>query len=265
MQSPRRTRLRPRWYSPVCAVGAVEVAVPGSALEQAVLSVLVPVLATIVGGLVAVVRPPTPRVRSYVQHFAAGVVFAAVAVELLPQLVHGKSYVAVAVGFALGTALLLVVRSVLEPGEVAGGESESPRSLVAAVGVDIFIDGLLVGLALAVGGKTGVLVVLALTLEVLFVGLAVAASLTGARSRTLLTVAALALALAVGALVGTTVFSHLAGAALTASFAFGSAALLYLVTEELLVEAHEVPETAVTTAMFFVGFLLLLLIDMASG
>ena len=35
--------------------------------------------------------------------------------------------------------------------------------------------------------------------------------------------------------------------------AFGSAALLYLVTEELLVKAGKVPETPVTT-LFFVGF-----------
>ena len=44
---------------------------------------------------------------------------------------------------------------------------------------------------------------------------------------------------------------------------FGVAALLYLVTEELLVKAHEVPETALTTATFFVGFLAILLIEMA--
>ena len=43
---------------------------------------------------------------------------------------------------------------------------------------------------------------------------------------------------------------------------FGCAALLYLVTEELLVEAHEVPETPLATASFFVGFLVLLVIEM---
>jgi ZIP family zinc transporter len=47
-----------------------------------------------------------------------------------------------------------------------------------------------------------------------------------------------------------------------ATLAFGLAALLYLVTEELLVEAHEVPETSAQTAMFFVGFILLLTIEM---
>lgn len=46
--------------------------------------------------------------------------------------------------------------------------------------------------------------------------------------------------------------------------AFGLAALLYLVTEELLVEAHEVRENRVTTSMFFAGFLLLLMIDVLS-
>jgi len=43
---------------------------------------------------------------------------------------------------------------------------------------------------------------------------------------------------------------------------FGLAALLYLVTEELLVEAHEEKETPVATLMFFVGFLGFLVIGM---
>jgi ZIP family zinc transporter len=38
-------------------------------------------------------------------------------------------------------------------------------------------------------------------------------------------------------------------------------ALLFLVTEELLVEAHERPDTAFISAMFFVGFLALLTIE----
>ena len=46
---------------------------------------------------------------------------------------------------------------------------------------------------------------------------------------------------------------------------FGLIALLYLVTEELLVEAHENPDRPWVTAMFFVGFLLLLLLEQAIG
>lgn len=44
--------------------------------------------------------------------------------------------------------------------------------------------------------------------------------------------------------------------------AFGSAALLFLVTEELRVKAHEVPETTFGTTMFFAGFLLFLVLGM---
>lgn len=48
---------------------------------------------------------------------------------------------------------------------------------------------------------------------------------------------------------------------LAAVLAFGAAALLYLVTEELLVEAHEATETSVLTAMFFVGFLVIFILE----
>lgn len=49
---------------------------------------LIPVIAVIIGGFVTAVRPPSLKVRSLVQHFAAGVVFAAAAGEVLPDLVH---------------------------------------------------------------------------------------------------------------------------------------------------------------------------------
>ena len=47
--------------------------------------------------------------------------------------------------------------------------------------------------------------------------------------------------------------------------AFGAAALIYLVTEELLVETHDdhTPEDAITVAFFFAGFLLLLGVEMS--
>lgn len=43
---------------------------------------------------------------------------------------------------------------------------------------------------------------------------------------------------------------------------FGAAALLYLVTAELLREAHEERESTSATAMFFVGFLVFLVVGM---
>ena len=42
---------------------------------------------------------------------------------------------------------------------------------------------------------------------------------------------------------------------IAAALAFSAAALLYLVTEELLIEAHEVEEKPVATLVLFSGFL----------
>ena len=42
----------------------------------------------------------------------------------------------------------------------------------------------------------------------------------------------------------------------------GAAALMYLVIEELLTEAHEVKETPLITAAFFAGFVALYLLEL---
>src|SRR5512137_2551670 len=46
----------------------------------------IPALVALVGGVLAALWHPTHRARSLIQHFAAGVVLAALAVELLPEI-----------------------------------------------------------------------------------------------------------------------------------------------------------------------------------
>lgn len=229
--------------------------------------VAVPVIAVLVGGVVAAFRPLGPRVTSYVQHFAAGVVFAAVAGELLPEVTTEDRPVSTVVGFAIGVGLMLAVRQITKAKEGGPQDAESSTGLVATVGVDIAVDGLLIGIAFAAGAKTGVLVMVALTLELLFLGLATAAAMGrigASRVRVIGTTVGLSVVLAVAAVLGVVLLGGLSGAALEATLAFGAAALLYLVTEELLVEAHEVPETPTTTALFFLGFIALFVIEMVA-
>lgn len=244
-------------------------------LAQILLLTLIPVAATVLGGVVASFRPPGPRLRSFVQHFAAGVVFAAVAGELLPEITAGGQPLGVVIGFVLGVGLMLAVQALvarLEP-EEEGDETEdadAPRSaigLLAAVGIDILIDGLLIGVGFAAGERVGTLLVVALTLELLFLGLSVAASLGErgvSRGRSILTVSGLSLLVIVGAALGGTLLRGLTGLPLEIVLSFGAAALLYLVTEELLVEAHEVKETPLITSAFFLGFIALYLIELGS-
>src|SRR5205085_85655 len=111
----------------------------------------------------------------------------------------------------------------------------------------------------------GLLLTLALSLELLSLGLAITASLltrSASRTRAVVVPVLLSLLLCVGAVVGDTMLHSASPAVLAGVLSFGCAALLFLVTEELLVEAHEVPETPATTAMFFAGFLLFLVLGM---
>jgi ZIP family zinc transporter len=55
-------------------------------LKDIMLYSLSPVLAAILGAIVSAMRSPPPALRSAIQHFAAGVVFPVVAVELLPDI-----------------------------------------------------------------------------------------------------------------------------------------------------------------------------------
>ena len=143
------------------------------------------------------------------------------------------------------------------------GGSQAPA--LTAVGIDVFIDGLLVSIAFAAGQKEGILLTLALALELLALGVALATTQASSGSGRLAKIGiptALTLLLPIGALAGSTVLRGASEHTLAGVLAFGSAALLYLVTEELLVEAHEAPDTTFATAMFFAGFLLFLLLGM---
>ena len=223
-------------------------------------------LLAVAGGAIAALRPPTARVRSYVQHLAGGLIMAAVTVELLPDVMHRQRPVWAALGFALGAAAMLALR---QAAQAWGEGSEVSWRMIATVLVDVTIDGVILGVLLTAGQRAsqrGALVTIGLASELFALGLATSSEIVGAgRSRIagISTGAAVGLGLFAGALLGALLLSGLSGGLLEAFLAFGAAVFLYLVVEELLVEAHEVPETPLATTMFFVGFLVLLLIDMA--
>ena len=131
------------------------------------------------------------------------------------------------------------------------------------IGVDLLLDGLLIGIAMTAGMKQGVLLTIALTLELFSLGLTMAVQFAAAKFAVrVLAPTAIACLMIVGAVLGRTVLADASVHTLAGLLAFGCAALLFLVTEELLIESHESADTAVTTTMFFVGFLIFLLLGM---
>ncbi|QUR66065.1 ZIP family metal transporter [Mycobacterium spongiae] len=232
-----------------------------------------PVLAASLGGAVAVVRRPSAALVSGVQHFAAGVVMAALAGEVLPDLRERGPLWLIVVGFTAGVALLVWFRQFEDHGDHEEahqgdgadhdenhGAGRLPIGFLAVVGVDLFIDGLLVATGATVSTRTAIIITIALTVEVLFLGLAVALRLTGSgvpRTRAAVTTAGVSTLTAAGAVLGAVALAWTGPAVLTFVLAFAAAALLWLVVEELLVEAHETPERPWMAVMFFAGFLIL--------
>lgn len=226
-----------------------------------------PVLAAIVGAAIALVRPPGPIYRSCIQHFAAGVVFSVVAVELLPDVIKKHQPFYVVLGFVLGVASMLAIKEFTNRLEKDSVESKGrvPTAMLVAISVDILLDGFLIGIGFAAGAKEGVLLAAALTMELLSLGLAIAIELKDVDIpplKSITIIGAISSLIFVGGGIGALILSSASDSVLETVLSFGLVALLFLVTEELLTEAHEQPETPLTTTAFFVGFLLFLILGM---
>lgn len=229
--------------------------------------VTVPVATSVAGSVVAANKPAGEKVRSIVQHVAAGLVFAAASLELLPDLVREHSQAGTIIGFVAGVAVMLLLGRLSDHYEEAGGQGAA-LGVVALIAVDVLLDGILMGVAFSEEARQGKILTIALTFELAFLGLSVATAMqsAGATKRRIVAVtAAIALTLPVGALLGAGPLASLPVTPFAAVLAFGTVALLYLVTEELLSEAHEVKDTPIATAVFFLGFLGILLISISSG
>lgn len=217
---------------------------------------LFPMFAMIAGAAATTTWTPSRAVQSAFQHFAAGVVFAAAAGELLPDLKHQGHALWVLIGGGLGVVTMLAVKAIAV--RVRGASSFS-----IVTGIDLLIDGVVLSIGFVAGMKAGILLTVALTLEILFLGVSVALEMkNGGRSRrrVMAIAAGIGVLLPIGALLGSSA-ATLPPRYLAALFAFALVALLYLVTEELLVEAHEHEETPLASALFFVGFLMLLVLE----
>jgi ZIP family zinc transporter len=219
----------------------------------------IPAVVALGGGILAAFWTPSHSTRSLIQHFAAGVVLAALAVELLPEIgrEHAPGWV-LAGSFALGSlfmyALKLWTMRMEHAASLSGAAKALSTGLLMATFIDVATDGFIIGAGFAAGGETGTILALGLSVELLFLGLALTSGAT-AGWRIVAISGALGLTVLSFALLGNLLLSGASHAVIGGTLAFSAAALLYLVTEELLMEAHEVEEKPISTLVLFGGFL----------
>lgn len=225
------------------------------------LTMTIPALVALGGGILASVWSPNHQIRSLIQHFAAGVVLAALAVELLPEIgrEHAPGLVLVS-AFALGSLFMYGLKlwtmrlehQTSTNGMMATGLGSG---LLLATFIDVATDGFIIGAGFAAGGETGTILALGLSVELLFLGLALASEAT-AGWRIIAISGALGGTVLIFSLIGKVLLTGASHSVIGGALAFSAAALLYLVTEELLMEAHEVEEKPISTLVLFGGFLL---------
>jgi len=233
-------------------------------MNDSLLIILIPTILAVIAAVFATYRKPGERLTSGVQHFAAGLVVAAIAEELVPEMTSGHTAYMIA-GFLLGVGLMLGLKVFTRNAESDsnGIKGASGAMLLFVVGIDLSVDGLLLGLAAGQGLLKSLGLIVALTLEIGFLVLSTTTTLLSkgiSASGTLIKSIGVTLLFPIFGFIGYWFLSGLTGPALVATISFAVAALLYLVVEELLTEAHEVEDTPWVTALFFLGFLVIFII-----
>jgi zinc transporter, ZIP family len=231
--------------------------------------ILIASAAGIAGGIVALFWAPGVRVRSAVQHFAAGLVIAAVASDLIPEVERIGTPAGILGGFAVGGLTMIGLKWLVVKFErFEKNLHKLPIGLTAAAALDTLIDGAIISAGFSTAQQQlGPLLTAALGMELFFLTLSVGSEFHKHKSKRwhgLGATVVISLLLLVGAVTSFFILRNASEATVAIFLAFGAAALIYLIAEELLVEAIEAEESLFSTAMLFAGFLAVLALKLLS-
>ena len=212
----------------------------------------------LLGGVLTTFWHPSRSLIALVQHLAAGIILAAVTVEVFPAMRSTVIAPMMLVGsFTVGVLFMYAVKMLghyLEVGRAAqAGPTRFNYGLIITIFIDAALDGVTIGAGFAAGEKVGLALALGLSVEMLFLGMSlISDTIKGAR--VFWVSAALSLTILTTAVLGYYVLADAPRVTVAIALAFSAAALLYLVTEELLIEAHEHEEQSYSMLILFAGF-----------
>lgn len=217
-----------------------------------------PAAVMLIGGVLATFWNPSKALIAMVQHLAAGIILAAVTVEVFPAMQGaGVAPVLLIGSFTTGVLFMYAVKLFGERLE-AGNSTRSLQQrfnfgLIITVFIDAALDGVTIGAGFAAGEKVGFALAIGLSAEMLFLSMSlISDTINGARA--LAISAGLSVAILLSAILAYYFLSAMPGHNIAIVLAFSCAALLYLVTEELLIEAHAQAEKPYFMLVLFAGF-----------
>lgn len=219
-----------------------------------------PAAVMLFGGILTFFWHPSKTLIGLVQHLAAGIILAALMIEVFPEMRRKNIAQSTLIfSFIVGVLFMYGVKLVgeyLERGHATHSEQKRLNyGMIITVFIDAALDGVTIGAGFAAGEKVGFALALGLSVEMLFLAMSlISDTLKGIRILWLS--ACFSLTILIFAVLGYNFLSTSSGGAIAIALAFSAAALIYLVTDELLIEAHEQEEKSYSMLVLFSGFVL---------
>lgn len=225
-----------------------------------------PVAGIVLGAILGIYIRPNAKFVSGLRALAAGIVLAAVSTELIPKVADTETKydrIAVVIGILAGLSLMITIRTIFDKRQqitksVTSGKM--PWELIISIAIDFFIDALLIGMALSTSNSNvGMVLAIALGFEISLLTLTTSSQMIYSgisKTKIMGVVAILAAAFVAGGLTGYFAASKLKGtSAYYGMMAFGVAALIWLIVEDLLVGINKVLDSRISASLIFAGFM----------
>ena len=247
-------------------------------LLQILLLALLPAVGNFAGGLLAEFIKTTRETLSLALHVSSGIILGVIAMELAPRVFEGLPAWVAGLAFLGGSCAYLLLEQLVE--RLVGSPDKQVQDaapmrvdarsagawmIYAAVSVDLFSDGLLIGAGSSLSFSLALVLAIGQVTADVPEGFAAVANFKDKgipRSRRLLLSASFALPILAAALISFVVLRGQSDAVQLTVLAFIAGLLLVAATEEIIGEAHEAAaDTKASAVAIAGGFVLFALVS----
>ena len=222
-------------------------------MVRVMLLALLPFAGNFAGALASEVLSPSAAWRNRALHAAAGIVFAVVAVEIMPEALRALSGWQIALAFLAGGGVYLIAQTLIERRAEGTGRM---WMIYLAVATDLFGDGLLIGSGSAVAASLGLTLAVGQVLADVPEGAATAITFRAndvPRGKRVALAATFVLPVLGGGVLSYLTLRNASEAAQMAALV-GTAGLFAVgVFEDMITEAHDAAEDSRTSTTFLLG------------
>lgn len=229
-------------------------------------------LATAVGALIVIlIKKPGKKMISIMMGFAAGIMIAISAIELIPESIELGGLLNTAIGFSLGALLMFLLDIVVPHSHMGSGEAENDeKAKLKKMGYFIFLgialhnlpEGLAIGAGFEAQKALGMSIAIALAIHNVPEGMATAVPLiaggVGKFKVVMLTLIA-GMMTPVGTAIGLALFG-ISEAFVAIGLSLAAGAMIYIVSDELIPHSHGTHSHFANLGLllgFLVGFLII--------